>query len=321
MTADLRIGGLLPNVGVAASAEAISTFATESERLGLHSLWVGDHLLLAETQDARYPYNDTGDYVVPSDRNFLEAFTTLTWVAARTQAIRLGVSVCIAPYRHPVQVAKILGTIGFLAPGRMVFGVGTGWLEDEFDGLGVPFAERNTRTADLVRFLRSAGEASGAIPIVNDGFPTRRMFLRPAPEADLPVWIGGNGPLARRRAARLGDAWHPALHRQSPAQLRDEMQEVRELAAGFGRDPDKLELTIFVGVRSLRRPTSGPGNGACCAARPGPSSSICWPMARPVSPRPSCRSAARSTADSPSSPSWPTPACHSHRPERGVIRA
>ena len=248
MTADLRIGGLLPNVGVAASAEAISTFATESERLGLHSLWVGDHLLLAETQDARYPYNDTGDYVVPSDRNFLEAFTTLTWVAARTQAIRLGVSVCIAPYRHPVQVAKILGTIGFLAPGRMVFGVGTGWLEDEFDGLGVPFAERNTRTADLVRFLRSAGEASGAIPIVNDGFPTRRMFLRPAPEADLPVWIGGNGPLARRRAARLGDAWHPALHRQSPAQLRDEMQEVRELAAGFGRDPDKLELTIFVGV-------------------------------------------------------------------------
>ena len=253
MSTELRVGGLLPNVGTAASAEAIATFATSAERLGLSSLWVGDHLLLAEDQHARYPYNDTGDYVVPSDRHFLEAFTTLAWVAARTERLRLGVSVCIAPYRHPVNVAKVLGTLEFLAPGRMVLGVGTGWMEDEFDSLGVPFDQRNARTAGLIRFVREAGRADGAMNIENDGFPSRRMFLRPAPSPKLPIWVGGNGALARRRAARLGDAWHPALHRQSPAQLRTEMAEVRDLTAGFGRDPEAIELTLFVAVALSER--------------------------------------------------------------------
>ncbi|MDH4147775.1 MAG: TIGR03619 family F420-dependent LLM class oxidoreductase [Acidimicrobiia bacterium] len=246
--ARLRIGGLLPNVGAAASPEAISDFAIAGEELGLASLWVGDHLLLAHDQEARYPYNESGDYIVPSDRNFLEAFTTLSWVASRTQRARLGVSVCIAPYRHRVEVAKVLGTLDFLAPGRMVLGVGTGWMRDEFDSLGVDYGSRNADTVRLVRFLRAAAEGDGVVDIDNDGYPSHRMYLRPAPPADLPIWVGGNGPLARRRAARHGDAWHPALHNQSPQQFAAEMAEVRRLAVEAGRDPEAIELTVFVGV-------------------------------------------------------------------------
>ncbi len=248
MSETVRIGGLLPNVGAAASPEAIVRFAQAGEALGLHSLWVGDHLLLAEDQQARYPYNESGDYIVPSDRNFLDAFTTLAWVAGQTRTAHLGVSVCIAPYRHPALVAKVLGTLEFLAPGRMVLGVGTGWLRDEFDSLAVPFDDRNAATVHLVRFLRQAGAAEGAIAIDNAGYPSHRMFLRPQPAANLPIWIGGNGPLARRRAARHGDAWHPALHRQSPQELAVEFAEVQELAAAEGRDPASIELTLFVGV-------------------------------------------------------------------------
>lgn len=244
----LRIGGLLPNVGAAASPQSIVEFARSAEALGVASLWVGDHLLLAEDQQARYPYNDSGDYVVPSDRNFLDAFTTLAWVAGQTTAVRLGVSVCIAPYRHPAQVAKVLGTLDFLAPGRLVFGVGTGWMRDEFDSLAVPFEDRNAATVRLVRFLRDAARAEGPVTIDNPGYPTHRMYLRPHPPADLPVWIGGNGPLARRRAARHGDAWHPALHRQSPTELAEQFDEVKALAAEAGRDPAAIELTLFVGV-------------------------------------------------------------------------
>ncbi len=246
--ADMRIGVLLPNVGTAASPEAIVELALESEAMGAASLWVGDHLLLAADQQARYPYNESGDYVVPADRNFLDAFTTLAWVAGQTGSIRLGVSVCIAPYRHPAQVAKVLGTLEFLAPGRMVLGVGTGWMRDEFDSLAVPFEERNADTVRLVRFLRAAGRAEGPVTIENPGYPTHEMYLRPQPAADLPIWIGGNGPLARRRAARHGDAWHPALHNQSPAQLAEEMAEVRALATEAGRDPASVELTVFAGV-------------------------------------------------------------------------
>lgn len=248
MTIPLRIGGLLPNVGTAASAAAIVEFAQAGEALGLDSLWVGDHLLLAADQQARYPYNDSGDYIVPPDRDFLDAFTTLAWVAGQTRAIRLGVSVCIAPYRHPAQVAKVLGTLEFLAPGRAVLGVGTGWLQDEFDSLAVPFAERNAATVRLVRFLREAAAADGPITIDNAGYPSHQMYLRPQPARSLPIWIGGNGPLARLRAARHGDAWHPALHRQSPEQFGEEFAEVRRLAAEAGRDPASVGLTVFVGV-------------------------------------------------------------------------
>jgi probable F420-dependent oxidoreductase len=244
----LRIGALLPNVGTAASPQSIVEFARSAEAMGVQSLWVGDHLLLAEDQEARYPYNDSGDYVVPSDRNFLDAFTTLAWVAGQTTAVRLGVSVCIAPYRHPAQVAKVLGTLDFLAAGRIVFGVGTGWMRDEFDSLAVPFEERNAATVRLVRFLRDAGQAEGPITIDNAGYPTHRMFLRPQPPAALPIWIGGNGALARRRAARHGDAWHPALHRQSPSELAEQFAEVKALTAEAGRDPEAIELTLFVGV-------------------------------------------------------------------------
>ena len=230
----LRIGALLPNVGAAASPQSIVEFARSAEALGVQSLWVGDHLLLAEDQEARYPYNDSGDYVVPSDRNFLDAFTTLAWVAGQTNAIRLGVSVCIAPYRHPAQVAKVLGTLEFLAPGRLVFGVGTGWMRDEFDSLAVPFEERNAATVRLIRFLRDAGQAEGPVTIDNAGYPTHRMFLRPQPPKDLPIWIGGNGALARKRAARHGDAWHPALHRQAPDGARRAVRRGQG-AGGRGR--------------------------------------------------------------------------------------
>ena len=244
----LRLGALLPNVGAAASPQSIVEFARSAEAMGVGSLWVGDHLLLAEEQEARYPYNDSGDYVVPSDRNFLDAFTTLAWVAGQTSAVRLGVSVCIAPYRHPAQVAKVLGTLEFLAPGRLVFGVGTGWMRDEFDSLAVPFEDRNAATVRLIRFLRDAGQAEGPVTIDNAGYPTHRMFLRPQPPKGLPIWIGGNGALARKRAARHGDAWHPALHRQAPAELAEQFAEVKALAAEVGRDPEAIELTLFVGV-------------------------------------------------------------------------
>ena len=244
----LRVGALLPNVGAAASPQSIVEFARTAEAMGVQSLWVGDHLLLAEDQEARDPNNDSGDYVVPSDRNFLDAFTTLAWVAGQTNAVRLGVSVCIAPYRHAVQVAKVLGTLEFLAPGRLVFGVGTGWMRDEFDSLAVPFEDRNAATVRLVRFLRDAGQADGPVTIDNAGYPTHRMFLRPQPPKGLPIWIGGNGALARKRAARHGDAWHPALHRQAPAELAGQFDEVKEMAAEVGRDPEGIELTLFVGV-------------------------------------------------------------------------
>jgi probable F420-dependent oxidoreductase len=251
----LAIGALLPNVGAAASPQSIREFAVECEQRGLRSLWVGDHLLLPEHQLTPYPYLQSGRYVVPSDRDFLEAFTTLTWVAAQTDSIGLGVSVCIAPYRHKVEVAKIVGTIEFLAPGRLTLGVGTGWLADEFDALDVDFADRTRDTAELVRFLRRAAQAEGPFEVHNEGRPSHSMYLRPAPPADLPVWIGGNGPLARRRAARLGDAWHPVIADYTPEALAVDHAEVRALASELGRDPDTVGLTTFASVALADEPT------------------------------------------------------------------
>lgn len=231
------IGALLPHAGYAASASAMRAMVQGAEALGVDSLWVGDHVILPEQQESEYPYRaegDSGAYEVPSARPYLEAFQSLAFAAACSRTIGLGLSVGIAPYRHPLLWAKSIGTLSMLAEGRIRIGVGAGWMEEEFRALGVDFAERGRLADEVLDVLRRLwADDQHQIALHGDG---ELVHVVPAFHvAPPPVWIGGNGKVALRRTAQFGDVWHPHVRGTPPAKVTQSLAQVAEMAEERGR--------------------------------------------------------------------------------------
>ncbi|WP_170231372.1 TIGR03619 family F420-dependent LLM class oxidoreductase [Pseudonocardia kunmingensis] len=244
---------LLPNTGRGASPAAIREFAALAEDAGVDSLWVGDHIALSGAQETEYPYADSHDasYEVPAQLPFLEAFTSLGFAAAVTSRCRLGLGVGILPYRHPLMWAKLAGTVQVLSEGRFDFGVGTGWMREEFDALGADHARRgpvSNATLGVLAALRNSSD--GLFSFHGDGFDIREMGVYPSirDPAPPPIWVGGNVRAAATRAARYGDVWFPHIYGMSPEVLGCRLRELQEEAVSFGRD-----VTLRAGVFSPLR--------------------------------------------------------------------
>ena len=235
----LQIGVLLPNTGHVAGPAAIREVAEAAEQLGIAGLWVGDHIALSAKQDSDYPYKQGSvkSYEVPYDRPYLEAFTTLGFAAAVTRECYLGIGVGILPYRHPLLWAKLIGSVQNLSGGRLNFGVGVGWLKEEFDALGVDYHARGAIADETLECLRSLPGGAEAANFKGNHFSFENMAVNPtfsSPKQPL-VWIGGNGNVAMRRVARYGDIWHPHIHGSSPVSLKENLAKVREMAEKNGR--------------------------------------------------------------------------------------
>ena len=190
----MKFGIHLPQFGRIAGPEAIQRAAVRAEELGFDDVWASDHLA-APAQ---------GTYV-PS--HFYEPVITLTWAAAITQRVGIGTSVLVLPYRHPLHLAKELATLDRLSGGRLIAGAAAGWLEAEFEALGVPFSERGSRTDEALDVLRACWEQD---PVNFEGPRVRLndLRVRPQPGRRIPIWIGGASDAALRRAVRAGDGWH-----------------------------------------------------------------------------------------------------------------
>jgi probable F420-dependent oxidoreductase len=212
----MRFGLHLPQYGRAAGPEAIAQVARRAEEVGYADVWVSDHL--AVPADAPYP------------PGFLfEPVITLTWAAAATTRIGLGTTVLVLPYRHPLHLAKELATLDQLSGGRLILGAAAGWLEGEFDALGVPFAERGPRTDEAIDALRACW---GDQPVDFEGrwAQLRQMKVQPQPAHPIRLWVGGASPPALRRAVSRGDGWHGTFMSAADTapilrQLRDQRPE------------------------------------------------------------------------------------------------
>jgi probable F420-dependent oxidoreductase len=246
----MRFGIALPNYGPLATPPTLADLARRAEALGADSIWVSDHLVAPVGVSSIYPYdrrpNPTpGDMGVIED--FYEPIVTLAWLAGQTRHVRLGVSAYVMPYRNPVLTAKHMATLDALSGGRLILGVGSGWLREEFTALDVPFAGRGRRTEDYVavcKALWAGGEArfegkSYRLPPVRTG-------PRPAQAPHPPIWIAGNSAAAIDRAARIGDGWH-AID-LSPAELAPLVARLRERTAAAGRAADTVTVTLRKGV-------------------------------------------------------------------------
>jgi probable F420-dependent oxidoreductase len=244
----MHFGVGLPHFRRLASTEAIVTVAQEAEALGFDSVWVSDHIVVPRSAIPRF-----GEV-------FFEPFTTLAYVAGKTRRIRLGTSVIILPYRHPLFMGKALATLDVLSGGRLIVGAAVGWLAEEFEALGIPFTERGARSDEALKVMRTLWtEAEPTFEGKFFRFASIKAEPKPLQKPHPPIWIGGSSPAAFRRAAEFADAWHPS-HR-SIEEIAVGVKQFKELAKARGRDPNSLEIVARAPLRVI-------SNGAVPESRP-----------------------------------------------------
>ena len=207
----MQIGFNLPNTGPLSAPEVMTEIAQQGEALGFDYLTITDHVVLPNLAVPGYPYSESGEFSSASPMQRHEQLTMAAYVAAKTQHIRLVLAVLVVPHRQPVLAAKMLATIDVLSGGRLVVGIGAGWLKAEFDAVvATPFAERGKVTDEYLDAFRElwtqpepvfSGKYSAFQNIVLEPKPVQKPYP--------PIWVGGESAPSLRRAARIGDAWYP----------------------------------------------------------------------------------------------------------------
>jgi len=237
----MKFGIIFANTGPFADGRAAAEMAQAAEAAGFESLWTVEHVVVPSGYESSYPYDPSGKMPGGEEFDIPDPLIWLSWVASATSTIRLATGILILPQRNPVVLAKELATLDHLSGGRMELGIGVGWLEEEFDAIGVPFAERGRRTDDHVAAMRalwSQDKATyhGEFTSFDDCISMPRPVNR-----SIPVHVGGHTDIAARRAGRLGDGFFPG--KGTPQDLARAMELVRATAKEHGRDPDAIELT------------------------------------------------------------------------------
>ncbi|HVE95317.1 MAG TPA: LLM class F420-dependent oxidoreductase [Acidimicrobiales bacterium] len=238
----MKFGIVFANAGPWGLPENAAALGEAAEEFGVESLWTVEHVVVPKGYQSAYPYSSSGRMPGGEDAPIPDPLVWLSYVAATTSTVRLCTGVIILPQRNPLLLAKEVATLDVLSGGRVTLGVGVGWLEEEFDALGVPFAERGARTDDIIEALRAAWTQD---PASHDSAfqPFKDVHVRPAPvqSGGVPIVIGGHTPAAARRAGRLGDGFFPA--RGDLDALPGLLREMRDTAAAAGRDPNSIEVT------------------------------------------------------------------------------
>jgi len=238
----MQWGVHLPHLGRQATPENLTRFSQRIEALGYHSGWVSDHIAWPAEHAPEYPYTDDGKFPAGADMPWLEPIASLLFVAGCTERIGLGTTVLIVGYRPAVFTAKLLATLDVLSRGRLILGVGVGWMREEFEALGMPFDHRGARADETLAIWDA---------LFRDEWPTfEGRFTRfgeigfwPKPvQSPLPIWVGGDTEPAFRRTARVGACFHAAF--QSLDEVAASWRRVRQLAAEEGRDPDALTCSL-----------------------------------------------------------------------------
>ncbi|MGP3755501.1 Flavin-dependent oxidoreductase, luciferase family (includes alkanesulfonate monooxygenase SsuD and methylene tetrahydromethanopterin reductase) [Streptomyces sp. LamerLS-316] len=228
----MRIGVNVPNFGPGTTPDNLVRWAKTVEGLGFDLLMVSDHVAITPDVAKQYP------------APFYEPFTTLSFLAGVTTRIKLGTTVLILPYRHPLLTARMAANLQQLSGGRLILGVGVGWAREEFAALDVPFEKRGALTDEYLRTLRTAWDDE-------DDYRS----------GQIPIWIGGNSDVALRRAARLGMPWHPL--RFTMPWFLEAVDRLKEIAAGLGRPVPELvpRITLRLTESPVEHPDRRAGEG------------------------------------------------------------
>jgi probable F420-dependent oxidoreductase len=237
----LQFGLAFTNIGPFVDPDQAVHLATVAEGVGFESIWTVDHVVVPAGYQSTYPYDPSGKLPSGEESVFPDPLIWLAYVAAATTTLRLGTGILIVPERNPLVLAKELATLDHLSGGRMLLGAGIGWLEEEFDALGVPFAGRAQRMEESIAAMRALwSEKLATFEGKTASF--RDCALRPQPRGGaIPIHIGGHSEAAASRAGRIGDGFFP--FGVSPDELPHLLDVVKRSAEKAGRDPTTIEVT------------------------------------------------------------------------------
>lgn len=238
----MKIGIAYANAGPLSHPEAGATLARVAEASGFESLWTVEHVVVPEGYETPYPYSADGRMPGGEDVDIGDPLVWLAWVGAQTSRIKLATGILILPQRNPLILAKQVATLDRLTGGRVVLGVGIGWLREEFDALGVPFEQRAARTEEYIQALRAAWtQDSPTFDGRFTSFKGAKSNPKPAQAGGVPIVVGGHSEGAARRAGRFGDGFFPGSG--SVEQISHLIGVMRKAAEEAGRDPDAIEVT------------------------------------------------------------------------------
>ncbi len=239
----MQIGIMPPLTAPFCTPQVIVNIARTAEARGFHSLWVPEHVLLFDEYTSRYPYTDDGILRAGRDPAVLDPFATLAYLAGVTSTIRLGTGICLVPQRNPVYTAKEVATLDVLSGGRVDFGVGIGWLAEEFAALNVPWPRRAARTREYLDVMRSLWTES--VSSFDGEFyhlEASRQYPKPVQKPHPPIIFGGESPAALKRVAEVGNGWFGFA--VTPEETKAHLATIDSLAAKVGRSRQDLHISI-----------------------------------------------------------------------------
>jgi len=219
-------------------AEAVELILA-AEEAGFESAWTVEHTVIPANYQSAYPYSEDGKMAGGQDDVPLpDPLIWMAYVAAVTSKIKLATGILILPQHNPVITAKQIATLDMMSGGRVLLGIGVGWMREEFEALGAPFEDRGARTDDYVAAMRALWSQEKATH-QGEYANFANIYCRPQPiDGTVPIIVGGHSRPAARRAGRVGDGYFPA--RGAPADL---IGLARQTAEEHGRDPDSLDIT------------------------------------------------------------------------------
>ncbi len=246
----MKFGAVTGNFGTFGEDPGVDgclAVAEEAERLGYDSVWVHDHVIMPSDVTSRYLYNKTGASPFRVDQFIYDPLAVMAAIGARTSRVGIGTSVLIVPYRNPLVLAKALSTIDRISHGRVILGIGVGWMAEEFAALGITeyWQHRGSVTDEFMSVCIDLWTQDGPSSFDGKWVKYADVGANPLPvqKPHIPIWVGGKTPAAIRRVARYGTGYHTVA--STPAQLAEEVAAVKVEMERAGRDPDDLVVSML----------------------------------------------------------------------------
>lgn len=223
--------------------EQMIDIARIAEDVGIDGILLSDHLFCPEKFESKYPYSADGTPPFTAETHWPDPWVTIGAMAAVTKKLRFSTNIFILPLRNPIAVAKQIGTAAVLSNDRVALGAGAGWMKEEFTLLHENFETRGERYDECIEILRRLWRG-GMVEYHGKHYDFGKIQMSPAPRKPIPIWLGGQTPVALKRAARLGDGWIGTFY--SPAETANYVKKLAQLRQEFGRENAAFEITLAV---------------------------------------------------------------------------
>jgi probable F420-dependent oxidoreductase len=238
----MKIGFFAIGIGNLARPELLTAVAINAERLNFATVWAPEHVVFLERFSSRYPYSRGQNLPITTDIPLLNPFIALTYAAASTTRIRLATGICLVPEYNPLLLAKICATLDYLSGGRLLLGIGIGWLREEFEALGIPWERRAQRTREYIEAMRCVWGDGRRYSAEFVNFDGALSYPKPVKGVALPIMVGGQTEAALKRAASYGNGW--CGFNLTPQETAQAIKRLRELLDASGRGSVGFEFSV-----------------------------------------------------------------------------